>query len=211
MSKLTQLGLPIYLLVIYIIFTVLSAGGSIEKLKLGLKLKNIEIIDSYVDFGSIQESWKRQIKLEIIHQASLNTPTETNRNNLNQLSLASNLIEEYTDLYVSKAGLVKLFSVLEERKPETHETKASRLYTFLSSDKFIDQNKKELTSWDKLEMDGYDSKGRKYTLKFTFNFFRWILTDITFDISNIFKEEFIDFVISNHLYGTSKNEPTSLK
>ena len=175
-------------------------NGSIEKLKLGLKLKNIDIVELYVDFDSIQESWKQQIKFEVIDQASFNTGTDTNQINLNQLTLASNLIEEYTDLYISRAGLAKLFSALEGPKPETDQTTTSRIYTFLSASKFIDPKNIELTSWDKLEIEGYDSKGRKYTLTFTFNFYRWIVTDITFDMSNIYKKEFIEFVISNHLH-----------
>jgi hypothetical protein len=198
--KFTHLGIPIYLLLIYFIFAFISVNGSVDGLRLAIKQKNIDTIDTYVDFDSIRQSWKHQIKLEILFRSSLNNREGNGPKNvsLDDYVIASHLIEDFIDLYVSRAGLKKLFLLIERRHASNNESKASKVYGVLNSKKFINRHNSEFTSWNKMKINGYDANGREYELVFTFNFYRWILTDIFVDLKTVDQEKVIKFIKSLH-------------
>jgi len=198
MLKSTHLGIAIYLLLFCLIVVLLSATGSVEALKVAIQQKNVDTIDTYVDFDSLRKSWKQQVKIELFLKSSLH-----NRNgagveyvDLGESILASNLIEDFIDIYVSKAGLFRLFRIIERRNGDSNESKANRLFHVLSSEKFINRNDMEIVSWNKFKIKGYDASDRKYVLEFTLTYYRWILTDIVFDLRYIEQDQVINFIKS---------------
>ena len=198
--KFARLGIAIYLLLIYFIFAFMSVNGSVEGLRLAIKQKNIDTIDTYVDFDSIRQSWKHQIKREILFRSSLKNRERNGPENvsLDDYVIASYLVEGFIDLYASRAGLKKLFMLIERHHASNNEEKASEVYGVLNSKKFINRHNSEFTSWNKLKINGYDANGRKYELVFTFNFYRWILTDILVDLKTVEQEKVIKLIKSLH-------------
>lgn len=184
MLKSTYLGIAIYILLLYLMIVFVSATGSIEALRVAIQQKNADDVDTYVDFDSLRESWKRQVKLELFSESSVRSGSEVEdqQGGFRDVILASNLIENFIDTYVSKAGLLLLFRSLEKRDNDSGESKANKLYLELGSEKFVNRNDVEFVSWNKLKIRGYDSSDREYVLEFTLRYHRWILTDIVFDL-----------------------------
>lgn len=187
MLKSTYLGIAIYILLLYLMIVFISATGSIEALRVAIKQKDADAADTYVDFDSLRESWKRQVKLELFSGSSLHSGSEVEGEHagFRDVILASNLMENFIDTYVSKAGLSLLFRSLEKRDTDSGESKANKLYLELSSEKFVDRNNLEFISWNKLRIRGYDSSDREYVLEFRLSYHRWILTDIVFDLRSV--------------------------
>lgn len=184
MLKSTYLGIAIYILLLYLMIVFVSATGSIEALRVAIQQKNADDVDTYVDFDSLRESWKRQVKLELFSESSVRSGSEVEdqQGGFRDVILASNLIENFIDTYVSKAGLLLLFRSLEKRDNDSGESKANKLYLELGSENFVNRNDVEFVSWNKLKIRGYDSSDREYVLEFTLRYHRWILTDIVFDL-----------------------------
>jgi hypothetical protein len=183
------------------IFVLFSMSGSVETLRLAMKQKNIDTLDTYVDFESIQQSWKQQIKLEFLLRTSINNQevAEIESVDMIEIALASNLAEDLIDLYVSRVGLVRLFRLNEGGYRSPKASEAKKLFSVLSSDNFINRHDRKFTSWNKFEVRGYDARGRKYVLVFTFDYIRWVLTDIVIDLSSFEQEKVINFIKSLHL------------
>lgn len=196
MLKSTHIGIAIYILFLYLIVVFMSATGSVDALKVAIKQKNVDAIDTYVDFDSLRKSWKQQVKLELFIEPSFHSENgvEVTYGVLREVILTSNLVENFIDTYVSKAGLLLLFRSLERRNTDSIESKANKLYHELSSEKFVNRNNVEFVSWNKFIIRGFDSSDREYLLEFTLSYYRWILTDIVFDSKYVEPDRVINFI-----------------
>ena len=174
----------------------MSATGSVDALKVAIKEKNVDAIDTYVDFDSIRESWKRQVKLELFSATSSRNGNglEEKYGNLGRMIFASNLIENFIDTYVSKSGLLLMFRSMDKHNASSGESKAKQLYRELSSEKFVNRHNVEFVSWNKFKIKGYDSTDREYVLEFTLNYYRWILTDVVLDLRDVEPDQIEDFL-----------------
>ena len=196
MLKSTYVGIAIYILLLYLMIVFISATGSIEALRVAIEQKNADDVDTYVDFDSLRESWKRQVKLELFSESSVRSGSEAEdqQGGFRDVILASNLLENFIDTYVSRAGLLLLFRSLEKRDTGSGESRANKLYLELSSEKFVNRNDVEFVSWNKLKIRGYDSSDRQYVLEFTLSYHRWILTDIVLDLRSVEPEHVKNFL-----------------
>jgi hypothetical protein len=196
MRNAQTLGGVVYLLLVYLTYFLYSTGVSANGFKQAIQQKNIDQLDQYIDYESLQSSIKQQLKLEIFSKAYSYQNKQANGTSIEilEMTLAINLVEDYIDSYVSREGASKLFQVVKNNQENRKHRKTKEYLTQLRSDKFINFKNWRFRSVNSIEAVSYDQVGREYKFVFTFDFLRWELTDVIINLNGIDSIQVVSFI-----------------
>lgn len=191
-----RLGGVIYLLLVYLTYFLYSTGASADGFKQAIQQKNIDQLDHYIDYESLQSSIKQQVKLEIFSKASTHENEQGNETSIDLLEMtrAIKLAEDYIDFYVSREGASKLFEVNINSQENSKERKTTKYLTQLQSDTFVNFGNWRFRSVNSIEAVSYDQIGREYKFVFTFDYLRWVLTDVVVNLDGIDSKQVVSFI-----------------
>lgn len=190
MKNALTVGGAIYLLLVYLTYFLYSTGVSADGFKQAIQQKNIDQLDQYIDYKLLQSSIKRQVKLEIFSESSSyqNEPENETPIGFLEMTLAIKMTEDTIDFYVSREGALKLFQ--ESRKDQN----TKEYLTQLQSDKFMNFRHWRFRSVNSIEAVSYDQNGREYKFVFTFDYLRWVLTDVIVNLQGIDSTQVVSFI-----------------
>jgi hypothetical protein len=191
-----RVGGVFYLLLVYLTYFLYSTGASADGFKQAIQQKNSDQLDQYIDYESLQSSIKQQIKLEIFSKAFIDQNERENETSIDilEVTLAIKLTEDYIDSYVSSEGALKLFQVAKNNQENKKDRKTKEYLTQLQSDKFMNFRHWRFRSVNSIEAVSYDQVGREYKFVFTFDYLRWVLTDVIVNLDGIDSSHVVSFL-----------------
>jgi hypothetical protein len=196
MKNILTLGGVFYLLLVYLTYFLYSAGASADGFKQAIQQKNIDQLGQYIDYELLQSSIKKQVKLEVFSEASAYQNERENKPPIGflEMTLAIKMIEDTIDFYVSREGALTLFNVDESSQENRKDRKIEEYLIQLQSDKFISFKHWRFSSVNSIEAVSYDQVGREYKFVFTFDYLRWVLTDVIVDLRGIDSADVVSFI-----------------
>ena len=196
MKNVLTLGGVFYLLLVYLTYFLYSAGASADGFKQAIRQKDIYQLGQYIDYELLQSSIKKQVKLEVFSEASIYQNERENKPPIGflEMTLAIKMIEDTIDFYVSREGASTLFNVDESSQENRKDRKIEEYLIQLQSDKFISFKHWRFSSVNSIEAVSYDQVGREYKFVFTFDYRRWVLTDVIIDLRGIDSADVVSFI-----------------
>ena len=195
MQKSVTIGIILYLLLVYLTYVLYAIGESDDNIRQAIQTRNISLLEDYVDFDSLRESLKKQIKTDLLFKATQYSGDSPNRSlALRDISVANALVEDFVDLYVSSAGVEKLFDLESSNGMSKNSDRAVNVVRQLKSDKFINLENGRINSLTTAEVVGHDQAGRTYKFIFAFRVIKWVLTDIRLDLRDVDTQEVVGFI-----------------
>ncbi len=186
-----NLAIVSYLFAIFVVYFLYSPNIAINAIKSSIQNKDVEILDNYVDFGSIHQSINEQIKTELIFRA-LSQKNQTNTSNqllMIEVSRVIQMVEDFTGAILSKDGLNRVF-----QSSKVSKKRASLNYLEnIKSKNFVGEDL-SMGSFGEILLNGKSLNGRPFQMSFKFRYFRWVLTGINIDLSDITNREVVLFI-----------------
>ncbi len=99
--KIIVLGLIAYLLCVYVTYILYSPKISVTAIEQALQQKNVEKLDYYIDYSSIQQGLIAQLKTELILKASQRSGQldATDPITVAKVSYATKVVEDFVHLF----------------------------------------------------------------------------------------------------------------
>ena len=196
MVKMTaKIGILAYLCLVYLTYVLYAIGESDDNIRQAIQTRDVGLLENYVDFVSVRESLKQQIKSELFFKVTHNFKDSSQQSiGLREMSLVNDLVDDFVDLYVSDSGVEKLFYLDRNHVQSEDSGKADNIIKQLKSDKFINLEKGQFTSLTTVETQGHDRDGRAYKFIFSFRYLRWVLTDIRLDLEGISADDVVGVI-----------------
>lgn len=195
-KKIVLIGSIAYILGIYLAYFLYSPSISFNAIKHAMQQKDVELLDDYIDFSSIQLGVMNQLKNELILKAAENKIESKVSSPLfiANVSNSINMLEDFLGLLFSKNGLSRLFDMDENNLRTSAAIETRKYISNLQSESFISKDGFDFISFRKIEVNGYSENEKQHKLIFTFRYTRWILTDIRMGWGDIDSEKITKFI-----------------
>ncbi len=196
--KIIVLGLIAYLLCVYVTYILYSPKISVTAIEQALQQKNVEKLDYYIDYSSIQQGLIAQLKTELILKASQRSGQldATDPITVAKVSYATKVVEDFVHLFFSSNGLSRLFELGESQSENEITVSAKKYISNLQSPSFIDFDGFEFISLNSIYVKGESLDGKQHHFIFTFRYTRWVMTDILMDLRSIDSKKVVSFIQS---------------
>jgi len=203
MTRVSALGLLLYVFLVYVTFALFSIGYSTESVRTALLHKDVHALLRFVDLVSVREGIRGQLKSSLLSTAQSYSPAESNGAGslgVRETALALELTDDVLDFHLSSEGVRRYFASLEVESnvadPMASHTPAGRVFRELKSDNLIDIDGLSMLSPVSFIAQGYDSAGRSFGFVFSFRWYRWVMTEVILDEGAIDKQSVVEFIQS---------------
>ncbi len=203
MTRVSALGLLLYVFLVYVTFALFSIGYSTESVRTALTHKDVDALLRFVDLESVRESIRGQLKSSLLSTAQSYSSAESNGAGplgVRETALALELTDDVLDFHLSREGVRRYFTSLEAGSnvadPTASHTPAGRVFRELKSDNLIDIDGLAMRSPVSFIARGYDSAGRSFGFIFSFRGYRWVMTEVILDEGAIDKPSVVEFIQS---------------
>jgi hypothetical protein len=185
-----------YFLCWYLVYIFYSPIVTIRVIENALKQKNVELLDDYIDFNSIQHSVISQLKTDLILKATEKKELKGISDPLfiANVSSSNKMIEDFIKLFLSKNGFFRLFEMSESNLDTPNTIHARNFISSLQSESFIKDDSIYLRSFRSIEVNGYNKSGLQHKFILTFRYYRWVLTDFIIDLHEVEDKKVIKFI-----------------
>ncbi|MFT7675667.1 MAG: hypothetical protein ACI845_004094 [Gammaproteobacteria bacterium] len=194
-NKSTLLGVVIYFVLVLVCIFLFTASKSAVELQNAIELRDADLAMRYLSIKSIQKSISDQLSSKLLDTSvKMNSELSDSDLGLAEISLALNVINHYTETYISRAGIEQMFQLSSNLETMPENNKVSRIYSSLKSKNFIAGSSLQFISPLKLKASGRDNSNREYKFIFELKSYRWVLTDILLDMNSISTQDIIDYL-----------------
>jgi hypothetical protein len=191
----TLLGVVIYFVLVLVCIFLFTASKSAVELQNAIELRDADLAMRYLSIKSIQKSISDQLSSKLLDTSvKMNSELSDSDLGLAEISLALNVINHYTETYISRAGIEQMFQLSSNLETMPENNKVSRIYSSLKSKNFIAGSSLQFISPLKLKASGRDNSNREYKFIFELKSYRWVLTDILLDMNSISTQDIIDYL-----------------
>jgi len=195
-KEIVGIGTIVYILCLYLAFILYSPTIAFNAIREAIQLKDAASLERYVDFKSVQDSVKLQIKTELILNASRvqKESGQSSQQLINEVAAASSLVDDFIDSFVSQEGLSRLFKIDLEQSKKSRPIDTEKYVSMLQSEEFIGQGDFNYLTFGTIQMSGYTDQGNELKFIFAFRYLKWVLTDIRIDLGNVENQKIVQFM-----------------
>ncbi len=203
MTRVSALGLLLYVFLLYVTFALFSIGYSTESVRDALLQKDVDSLLRFVDLVSVRESIRGQVKSSLLSTVQDYSPPEgsgADSLGVRETALALELTDDVLDFHLSMEGVRKYFTSLDVEQnvadPAASRAPAGRVFSELKSGNLIDIEGLSMLSPVSFIAQGSDSAGRSFGFVFSFRGYRWVMTEVILDEGAIDKQSVVEFIQS---------------
>jgi hypothetical protein len=194
-NKSTLLGGMIYFALILVCIFLFTASKTVVGLQNAIELRDTDLMMKYISITSIQKSIGAQLSSKLLDTSvRMNSELSDSDLGLAEISLALAVINEYAAIYISRAGVEKMFQLSNSQATMSEDKKVGRIYETFKSKEFMVNSSLQFISPLKLKASGLDNSNRQYQFIFELKSHRWVLTDILLDMNNISTQDIIEYL-----------------
>ena len=189
-----------YVLCVYFAYILYAPTIAVDALRQAVQQKDTELLANYIDFESVRESVKRQIKTELILKAS-EQHQETGKSSdrlITEVSEAVKLVEDFVDSFLSKEGLARVFTSQEDTSPKSGTPGSEKYVSLLQSKNVIGLDDVEFHSFGSIQLNGFTDQGSQLKFILSFRYLRWVLTEVKLDLHDVDNAKIVKFINMFH-------------